>query len=391
MDNERTTQNTPTEARTVPQQTETNKTPVNNASAPQSAENDAFLQSCTAVYERIQKTAAEVMAVLSVNENKPDNTLFYIDNLLQEEIKAFKSDKKTGFKNLDILTGGLYSGLYCIAATSSLGKTTFSLQLADQIAAAGHDVIYFSLEQSKLELVSKSLARHMYLQDKNATLTSLDIRRGKGTAAQVANFNNALLNYKGAVSSRMSIVECGFNCDIEFIEKYIEQYITRNNRAPAIFIDYLQILQPLKDAKRIDTKSTVDAVITELAQLKRKYNLTIFVISSVNRTNYLTPIDFESLKESGNIEYTCDVVWGLQFQCINEPLFTAKEKIQEKRAEINKARAATPRKIQLSCLKNRYGAGTFTCNFDYYPANDLFIDNGSADPVCRSSEKRYMM
>ena len=362
------------------------------ASAPQSAADANYLLPAKVIFDRIQKRAAEELPKLETPLDKPDNTLFYIDAYMNEEIKAFKSDKRTGFKTLDFLSGGLYSGLYCIAATSSLGKTTFALQLADNIAAAGHDVIYFSLEQSKLELVSKSISRRMYMQDKNASLTSLEIRKGiLKTAAQTDNYNKAINNYKSSIGSRLSIVEGGFDFNIDTIKAYIEQYTARNYKTPVIFIDYLQILQPQKDARKLDTKSTVDTVITELAKLKREYNTTIFVISSVNRSNYLTPIDFESLKESGNIEYTCDAIWGLQFQCINDPLFLAKEKIQEKRTEINKARAATPRRIQLSCLKNRYGAGTFNCNFDYYPAADLFIDAGrsqSADPE-NTIENKY--
>ena len=64
----------------------------------------------------------------------------------------------TGIESLDrIIDNGLYPGLYTIGAVSSLGKTSFALQIADQIAEAGEDVLFFSLEQSRLELVSKSL------------------------------------------------------------------------------------------------------------------------------------------------------------------------------------------------------------------------------------------
>ncbi|MDR1537755.1 MAG: hypothetical protein LBU32_07125 [Clostridiales bacterium] len=38
---------------------------------------------------------------------------------------------------MDPLCGGLYPGLYVIGAISSLGKTTFVHQLADQLAGYG--------------------------------------------------------------------------------------------------------------------------------------------------------------------------------------------------------------------------------------------------------------
>ena len=86
----------------------------------------------------------------------------------------------------------------------------------------------------------------------------------------------------------------------------------------------------------------------------------------------MQPIDFESLKESGGIEYTCDVIWGLQLQCLNQGEFDKQNNIKERRKIIKEAKAADPRKIELVCLKNRYGRATFSCYFDYFPKYDLF-------------------
>lgn len=67
----------------------------------------------------------------------------------------------TGFAKLDqVLDGGLYEGLHIVGAISSLGKTTLVLQIADQIAAAGNDVLVFSLEMARTQLMSKSISRH---------------------------------------------------------------------------------------------------------------------------------------------------------------------------------------------------------------------------------------
>ena len=86
----------------------------------------------------------------------------------------------------------------------------------------------------------------------------------------------------------------------------------------------------------------------------------------------MTAIDFESFKESGGIEYTADVVWGLPLQCIHEGLFSSPNKINEKRQRIREAKRETPRKIELVCLKNRFGISSYTCQFNYYPNFDLF-------------------
>lgn len=301
---------------------------------------------------------------------RPDNVKDYINKYMAGEIEAFRSEIKTGYENLDDETGGLYSGLYCIAAISSLGKTTFAAQMADQIAAAGHDVLFFSLEQSRLEMVSKSIARLTAQKNLENAVTSLSIRKGY-LPRQV---QEAAVEYAQQVQERMSIIEGNFNCTISFIGDYVRQYIRRTGTRPVVFIDYLQILQgePQEHGGRQSTKEMVDSTVTELKRISRENGLTVFIISSVNRANYLTPIDFEALKESGGIEYTCDCVWGLQLQCLNDPIFDKQNNIKERRAKIKEAKAANPRKIELCCLKNRYGIANFSVFFDYYPANDLF-------------------
>ena len=85
----------------------------------------------------------------------------YAVRKLRQKIKDSKQEFfPTGFESLDkILDGGLYLGLYCIGAVSALGKTTFCLQMAENIAQAGHDVLIFSLETSEDELIAKGISR----------------------------------------------------------------------------------------------------------------------------------------------------------------------------------------------------------------------------------------
>ena len=77
----------------------------------------------------------------------------YIFDQMKTDIEDFikGAGTKSGYDNLDAITS-LYPGLYVLGAISSLGKTTFAHQMADQIARAGHPVIFFSLEQNTLEL-----------------------------------------------------------------------------------------------------------------------------------------------------------------------------------------------------------------------------------------------
>ena len=338
--------------------------------------------------DRVAFEAAVAKAIASTAA-RPDNTAAYLDNLMAGEIERFKQaqDRKTGFVNLDEKAGGLYSGLYVLAAISSLGKTTLALQMADQIAAQGQEVLFFSMEMSRFEMVSKSLARLTAQTEMRTAVNSLSIRRGN-LPPQVTAAAEA---YKKQTGERLSIIEGNFNADLGLIGDYIRRYKQRTGTTPVVFIDYLQILQPAAEGRsRGSKKDEIDLAVTELKRLSRELDLPIIVISSLNRANYLTPFAFESLKESGGIEYTADVVWGLQLACLDEDLFDEEKKIKKKRKRIEEAKEENPRKIKFVCIKNRYGISHYECYFDYYPEFELFIPAAAAvaAPMARTTAKR---
>lgn len=298
---------------------------------------------------------------------RPDAVSEYLAKAFITDIEKFKTykDKKTGFDNLDREMNGLYAGLYVVGGISSVGKTTFAHQLGDQLAERGDHVIYFSLEQSRLEMVSKSLARLTAKQDYNNAVTGINIRSGF-IPPQVVK---AAEDY-AQTAQRVNIIEGNFNTTTITIKAYVDRYISLNNVRPIVIIDYLQIIP---GDMKLGDKQRIDSNVTELKRMSRDFDITVFVISSLNRGNYLTPIDFESFKESGGIEYTADVIWGLQLQAINDPIFNSEKKVKEKREIIKQAKAADPRLIELVCLKNRNGRSSYECNFNYYPKYDLFV------------------
>lgn len=307
---------------------------------------------------------------------KPDNVADYIAKRMAPDIQKFRADaeRKTGFATLDKVAGGIYTGLYTIGGISSVGKTTFVAQIADQLAEQGQHVLYFSLEQSKLELISKSIARKVAKKDNASTVTSLSIRKGILTEEVL----KAADEYRSDVAERLSVIEGNFDCTVGYIRTYTETYMRRNNVRPIVIVDYLQVLRadidPQTGRRPTDTRQIVEGNVTELKRISRSLDIPVLVISSLNRGNYLAPIDFESFKESGGIEYTSDVVWGLQLCAINDDLFNREGKMKEKREKIRTAKAALPRNIELVCLKNRYGISSYNVQFTYYPQCDLFTE-----------------
>lgn len=312
---------------------------------------------------------------------RPHSLYNYIQDKLAKDIEGYKQykDRKTGFENLDKITS-IYPGLYVIGGLSTLGKTTFMHQLADQMAEKGEHVLFYSLEMATLELITKSIARKTvqgYEESNfNRGVTSLQIRVDDIPGSKRPIVEKAIQDYE-PIAKRFNIVEGNFKTNIDNIRCYVKDYIQENKVKPIVIIDYLQIIPGSENS--FNSKEKIDQIVTGLKQLSRDYNITVFVVSSLNRSNYLTPIDFESFKESGGIEYTADVVWGLQLQIINNELFNKDKNIKEKRDSINQAKESSPRKIELVCLKNRNGISNYSCNFDYYPMYDYFVNDEKKD------------
>ena len=179
----------------------------------------------------------------------------------------------------------------------------------------------------------------------------------------------ALGTYK-TFADHITIFECGFDTTITTITDTVRRYIQETGHKPVVFIDYLQLIQPANS--KLTGKDAVDENVKALKLLQRENDLVLFMISSFNRQNYLSVADFESFKESGIIEYSCDVVWALQLLAMNCALFDTDKKLQTKRKFVHEAKNRVPRQIELVGLKNRYGRSNTRYFFDYYAEYDLF-------------------
>ena len=111
----------------------------------------------------------------------------------------------TGFPALDrVLDGGLYEGLIAIGGISSLGKTSLIMQVADQVAAAGNDVLIFSLEMSRSQLMAKSISRHtaQLAAERGIDTRNAKTSRGITTGKRYQNYNSTELQLiKDAVTA----------------------------------------------------------------------------------------------------------------------------------------------------------------------------------------------
>lgn len=291
---------------------------------------------------------------------------FYFSERLDSDIEKTKAfaKRKTGFSNIDEYQ--IFSpGLYIIGATPAAGKTTFCWQLLEQLAENGENVIFCSYEMSALELYSKTLARNLFLRDRNSKLTAADIRRGS-LSATLQTLKQELKNDKNLKGVNLFELR---EENVDDLLRLIRPHCTGKEKSPVVCIDYLQIV-PSSDNKRLTTdKMKIDDIVHKLKTFQRETNTTFIVVSSFNRTNYAQQVSFESFKESGGIEYSADVIWAMQLNAVNE--LTGGESVSQVREHFENAKKQQPREIQLKCLKNRQGQN-YDCFFNYYSAHDLF-------------------
>ena len=320
-----------------------------------------------------------------LNPFKNQTVLNYIDDSFLNDIERMKGFKgrSTGFKNLDKEINGVVPGLYVLGAISSLGKTTYITQLADQMASRGEHIIFFSLEQSRFELVAKSISRQTCILNPKEAKTSLSIMQN----TDVADITIKAVEQYQPIAHNTIIVEGNFNINVISIREYVEQYIAFTGIKPVVVLDYLQILRPIND--RLTDKQQVDYNVTELKRISRDYDIPIFVICSFNRDNYTTTVDFTSFKESGAIEYSADVVMGLQLKVMEEIQEMKKPTISQIRNKINDAKNETPRRVELIGLKNRNGKSYFKCNYKYYPAFNYFEEADTIPEYTNNQTRRY--
>lgn len=280
----------------------------------------------------------------------------------------------TGFSLLDAeLDGGLREGLVVIPAITSLGKTTFALQVMENMAQAGADVLYITLEMSAAELIAKSLSRHTFLISVNEgqPIANAKTVRGITDGKRYTGYSDAerrliMQAYEAynAYAQHVFIREGLGDITATDIRNMVQRHRDITGRTPAVFLDYAQILKPLDP--RASDKQNMDAAVLELKRISRDYKTPVVVLSSLNRMNYDEPINLAAMKESGALEYSADIVLGLQLQGAGS------SKARNSKEWVNDRMKEDPRRLEMKVLKNRNGRRGESLFYDYYSLFNCF-------------------
>ena len=206
----------------------------------------------------------------------------------------------TGFSYLDkVLGGGFHrSDFIVIGARPAMGKTSFALNLARNIAMKNRKVLFFSLEMSKEQLAQRIISTE-------ARIISNKLRTGDISDSDWEKLGLALQNL--------------VNCELYFDDQAninvneMKARALRMKDVDCIVIDYLQLMSGTKRSE--NRVNEVSEITRGLKMMAKDLNIPVVTCSQLSRGVAKNSTDHRpqmtDLRESGTIEQDADIVMML--------------------------------------------------------------------------------
>ncbi len=215
------------------------------------------------------------------------------------ESKGGVTGMPTGFPDLDRMTAGFQqSDLIIIAARPSMGKTTFALNIARNVAVEKKiPVVIFSFEMSKEQLALKLLCSEAGVDNqriRTGTLMDSDWPRLSNALGRLSDCNIFIDDSPGLTA-----------LDIRARTRRIKA----ENGLGLIVIDYLHLMQSRNRSE--NRQQEVSEISRSLKSLARELSIPVIALSQLSRAveqrtdkrPYLA-----DLRESGSLEQDADLV-----------------------------------------------------------------------------------
>ena len=256
--------------------------------------------------------------ILDISTRQNTNEYTMTEDMLMDVVNHFQmlAENKgnpvgipTGFTDFDKLTSGLRpSDFIILAARPSMGKTSFALNLVQNVAIRGHKlrkreepyvVAFFSLEMSKEQLMHRMVCAEAQIDSQrvmSGELSNLDWEKVWSTC-------DTLMKAKIAIDDTPAISV------LEMRSK--ARKIKSEQGLDLIVVDYLQLMQG--NAKRINEgrQQEVSDISRSLKALARELNVPIIALSQLSRSVESRQVKrpmLSDLRESGSLEQDADMV-----------------------------------------------------------------------------------
>ncbi|MBR6670869.1 MAG: replicative DNA helicase, partial [Ruminococcus sp.] len=203
---------------------------------------------------------------------------------------------RTGFTYLDSITSGLNkSDLIILAARPAMGKTSFAMNIATNVARRSEkDVVVFNLEMSKDQLATRLLSTE-------ALVDSNSLRNGR-----ISNDDWVrLATSAGYLSSLPLFIDDTASMTVP----QMKAKLRRTKNLGLVIIDYLQLMD---STSKSDNRVVVISEITrQLKVMAKELNVPVILLSQLSRgvesRTDKRPM-LSDLRESGSIEQDADIV-----------------------------------------------------------------------------------
>ena len=209
----------------------------------------------------------------------------------------------TGYTKLDDYTSGWQpSDLVIIAGRPAMGKTSFALSLAKNIAVDLQEPIaFFSLEMSNVQLVNRLISNVCEISGTKILNGQLDDEEWSRLDKSISALQNAPIYIDDTPG--MSIFELRTKA----------RRLVREKGVKIIMIDYLQLMNA-SGARFGSRQEEVSTISRSLKGLAKELNIPVLALSQLNRTvenrdglEGKRP-QLSDLRESGAIEQDADMV-----------------------------------------------------------------------------------
>lgn len=209
----------------------------------------------------------------------------------------------TGFSYLDkMLTGLGRSDLVILAARPGMGKTSFVLNIATNVAKRGLPVAVFSLEMTKEQLTSRIISAEAHID-------SQIMRSGNIQMDEWDNISRAV----GEISDLPIYLDDTSNVSVSDIKAKIRRLNQDPNKEDVgvVIIDYLQLMS---SGKRNESRvQEISEITRNLKIMAKELNVPLICLSQLSRSaekgqgRDARPA-LSDLRDSGSIEQDADVV-----------------------------------------------------------------------------------
>lgn len=203
----------------------------------------------------------------------------------------------TGYKKLDRMIDGLRPGdMVIIAARPSIGKTSFSMNIAEFVALElNESIAVFSLEMTAESLIAR-MAYSRSMVSKKA------VQSGAITEADLVGIGNAI---NMIAASKLIIEDKGVSRLIDILS--VTKELVRKKKVRVILVDYIQIVQT--DGRTRNDE--ISKISSNLKLLGKELGITIIILSQLSRDpekqGNRKP-KLSDLRESGSLEQDADAV-----------------------------------------------------------------------------------